>query len=215
MVVGEFRSSTYGNEAGETRTRTFLQATADGPGGLILVGVAAVTRAARDAADSTTGSRGHPSPPNLRRTDIDTALGGYRPVADLDLMEALAVASNLGDDFLCRSAHVCPHSASHSGTQRGRASSTSDHSRAIDVHGYVVPRMSCPAHGHKIRASINAGPPAVSHLEVDAMYTHQIATARRPPLDAHIARPSGDYDAETLDALRSLLADLAWSDQGE
>ena len=30
-----------------------------------------------------------------------------------------------------------------------------------------------------------------------------------------MARPAGDYDAETLEALRSFLADLEWSDQGE
>jgi hypothetical protein len=47
------------------------------------------------------------------------------------------------------------------------------------------------------------------------MYAHQITTSRRSPLDAHVVRPAGDYDAETLAALRALLADLAWSDQGE
>jgi len=47
------------------------------------------------------------------------------------------------------------------------------------------------------------------------MYTHQLTTARRPRLDAHMVRPAGDYDAETLDDLRAFLADLAWSDQGE
>jgi len=79
-----------------------------------------------------------------------------------------------------------------------------------------VPRMRCPAHERTIRAWINAGPPLeIPHLEVDAMYTHQIATSRRPLLDAHMARAAGDYDAETLEALRAFLADLAWSDQGE
>ena len=53
------------------------------------------------------------------------------------------------------------------------------------------------------------------HLEVDAMYTHQITRSRRSTLGAHMVRPAGDYDAETLEALRALLADLAWSDQGE
>jgi hypothetical protein len=47
------------------------------------------------------------------------------------------------------------------------------------------------------------------------MYAHQITTSRRSFLDAHKFRPAGDYDAETLEALRALLADLAWSDQGE
>ena len=47
------------------------------------------------------------------------------------------------------------------------------------------------------------------------MYAHQITTSRRSPLDAQMVRPAGDYDAETLEALRALLADLAWSDQGE
>jgi hypothetical protein len=47
------------------------------------------------------------------------------------------------------------------------------------------------------------------------MYTHQNPTSRRPRLGAHMVRPAGDYDAETLDALRAFLADLAWSDQGE
>ena len=47
------------------------------------------------------------------------------------------------------------------------------------------------------------------------MYTHQITTSRRSTLGAHIVRPAGDYDAETLEALRAFLADLAWSDQGE
>jgi len=53
------------------------------------------------------------------------------------------------------------------------------------------------------------------HLEVEAMYTHQLTTSRRPLLDAPMARPAGDYDAETREALRAFLADLAWSDQGE
>jgi hypothetical protein len=30
-----------------------------------------------------------------------------------------------------------------------------------------------------------------------------------------MARPAGDYDAETLEVLQAFLADLAWSDQGE
>jgi hypothetical protein len=48
------------------------------------------------------------------------------------------------------------------------------------------------------------------------MHTQQIATPRRPLLDARMARPAGDYNAETLEALRAFLAaDLAWSDQGE
>ena len=46
------------------------------------------------------------------------------------------------------------------------------------------------------------------------MYAHQITTSRRSPLDAQMVRPAGD-DAETIEALRALLADLAWSDQGE
>jgi len=50
---------------------------------------------------------------------------------------------------------------------------------------------------------------------VDAMYTHQITTSRRPLLGAQMVRPAGDYDAVTLEALRAFLADLAWSDQGE
>jgi len=53
------------------------------------------------------------------------------------------------------------------------------------------------------------------HLEVDAMYTHQITTPGRPLVGAHMARPAGDYDAETREALRAFLADLAWADQGE
>jgi hypothetical protein len=47
------------------------------------------------------------------------------------------------------------------------------------------------------------------------MYTQQITTSGRPLLDAHMARPAGDYDVETREALRTFLADLAWSDQGE
>jgi hypothetical protein len=47
------------------------------------------------------------------------------------------------------------------------------------------------------------------------MYTHQIPTSRRPVQGAHMVRPAGDYDPETLDALRAFLADLAWADQGE
>ena len=47
------------------------------------------------------------------------------------------------------------------------------------------------------------------------MYAHEITTSRRSPLDAHKVRPAGDYDAETLEALRAFIADLAWSDQGE
>ena len=47
------------------------------------------------------------------------------------------------------------------------------------------------------------------------MYTHQTTTRRHPLLDAPMARPAGDYDAETLETLRAFLADLAWSDQGE
>jgi hypothetical protein len=47
------------------------------------------------------------------------------------------------------------------------------------------------------------------------MYSHQITTPRRQPLDAHMVRPAGQYDTETLEALRAFLADLAWSDQGE
>jgi hypothetical protein len=47
------------------------------------------------------------------------------------------------------------------------------------------------------------------------MYAHEIAPSRRPVLDAPVARPAGDYDAETLEALRVFLADLAWADQGE
>ena len=47
------------------------------------------------------------------------------------------------------------------------------------------------------------------------MYAHQITTSPRSPLDAHMVRRVGDYDSETLEALRALLADLAWSDQGE
>jgi hypothetical protein len=54
-----------------------------------------------------------------------------------------------------------------------------------------------------------------SPLEVDAMYTHQITTSRQSTLSAHNFRTAGDYDAETLEALRTFLADLAWSDQGE
>ena len=47
------------------------------------------------------------------------------------------------------------------------------------------------------------------------MHTHQIKTPRGPLLAAHVARHAGEYDAETLEALRTFLADLAWSDQGE
>ena len=47
------------------------------------------------------------------------------------------------------------------------------------------------------------------------MYTHQKTRRGRPLLVAHMARTAGDYDAETLEALRAFLADLAWSDQGE
>jgi len=47
------------------------------------------------------------------------------------------------------------------------------------------------------------------------MYTHQVTTSRRPVQGAHMVRAAGDYDSETLDALRDLLADLAWADQGE
>ena len=47
------------------------------------------------------------------------------------------------------------------------------------------------------------------------MFLHQTATSRRPLLGAHMVRAAGDYDAETLDALRAFLADLAWTDQGE
>ena len=47
------------------------------------------------------------------------------------------------------------------------------------------------------------------------MYTHQITTSHRSLLNAQMVRPAGDYDAETLQALRAFLADLAWSDQGE
>ena len=53
------------------------------------------------------------------------------------------------------------------------------------------------------------------HREVDAMYAHQITTSPRSPLDAHMVRRAGDYGSETLEALRALLADIAWSDQGE
>ncbi len=53
------------------------------------------------------------------------------------------------------------------------------------------------------------------HLEVDAMYTHRITISSRSPLDAHMVRPAGDYDAATLEALRAFLTDLAWSNQGE
>ena len=47
------------------------------------------------------------------------------------------------------------------------------------------------------------------------MYTNRITTSRRSLLDANVVRQAGDYDAETLEALRAFLADLAWSDQGE
>ena len=47
------------------------------------------------------------------------------------------------------------------------------------------------------------------------MYTHRITTSHRSFLDAHQVRPGGDYDVETLEALRAFLADLAWSDQGD
>lgn len=40
-------------------------------------------------------------------------------------------------------------------------------------------------------------------------------TSRQSLLDAHMVRPAGDYNAETLEALRAFLADLAWSDHGE
>ena len=76
--------------------------------------------------------------------------------------------------------------------------------------------MRWSVHGRTIRASIKRGTTAGDpHLEVDAMYTHQITTSRRPLLGAHMVRPAGDYDAETLEALQAFLADLAWSDQGE
>ena len=47
------------------------------------------------------------------------------------------------------------------------------------------------------------------------MNTHQITTPHRPVLDVHVARRAGDYGPKTLEALRTFLADLAWSDQGE
>ena len=47
------------------------------------------------------------------------------------------------------------------------------------------------------------------------MNTHRITTSRRSFLDAPMVRPAGDYEAETVEALRAFLADLAWSDQGE
>ena len=47
------------------------------------------------------------------------------------------------------------------------------------------------------------------------MYAYQITTSRRSTLGARMVRRAGDCDAETLEALRALLADLAWSDQGE
>ena len=75
--------------------------------------------------------------------------------------------------------------------------------------------MWFPATQRRIEASISAELLAKIPPEVDAMYAHQMATSRRPLLDAPMARPAGDYDAETLEALRAFLADLAWSDQGE
>jgi hypothetical protein len=47
------------------------------------------------------------------------------------------------------------------------------------------------------------------------MDPHQIPTSRQPVQGAHLVRLHGDYDLETLDALRAFLADLAWADQGE
>jgi len=47
------------------------------------------------------------------------------------------------------------------------------------------------------------------------MRTHQIPTSSRPLLGAQVVRSAGDYDSETLEALRAFLADLAWADQGE
>ena len=76
--------------------------------------------------------------------------------------------------------------------------------------------MRWPAHeGHDQSIDQRGTAAGDLHLEVDAMHMHQITTPRRPLLDAHMARPAGDYDAETLEALRTFLADLAWSDQGE
>lgn len=76
--------------------------------------------------------------------------------------------------------------------------------------------MCVAADERTIGASIERGTTAGDlHLEVDAMYPHQSTTPRRPHLDAHMVRPAGQYDAETLEALRAFLADLAWSDQGE
>jgi hypothetical protein len=47
------------------------------------------------------------------------------------------------------------------------------------------------------------------------MHAHSVTTSRRALLEAPMVRPAGDYDAQTLEALRAFLADLAWSDQGE
>lgn len=71
------------------------------------------------------------------------------------------------------------------------------------------------AHERTIGASINPEPPLETHLEMDAMYAHQITTSRRLLLGANMVRPAGEYNGQALEALRAFLADLAWSDQGE
>lgn len=47
------------------------------------------------------------------------------------------------------------------------------------------------------------------------MYTQQVTSSPRLILEARIVHPAGRCDAETHEALRAFLADLAWSDQGE
>jgi hypothetical protein len=81
---------------------------------------------------------------------------------------------------------------------------------------YDDARPIAPAHeGHGQSIDQRGSTAEDLHLEVDAMHTHQIMTPRRPLLAAPMARHAGDYDRATLDALRTFLADLAWSDQGE
>ena len=84
---------------------------------------------------------------------------------------------------------------------RTHIGSTAEAVGATRVHDQSIDQRGTAARDH--------------HLEVDAMYTHRITTSRRSLLEAPMIRPAGDYDAETLEALRAFLADLAWSDQGE
>lgn len=70
--------------------------------------------------------------------------------------------------------------------------------------------MWWPAREGTIEASIYAGPQPKIPPGGGAMYPQLTI-----PLDDHKARYAGDYDAATLEALRTFLADLAWSDQGE